>query len=226
MRRVRRVKSHTQSAKHEFFPEAGCDKACPPDASQKHPHGLGQMQLVGDVVCVADTPDGGAERNRPQPVSQKSKLRLGTHVAVIQKQCAESGAGDQRMRVSGFHLSAYVVESRAVRRMEKRSSLVRQVVPDDEAGTTNAVEVLRALDEITRPRAPNPPVFYEVACFIFRRTEPVHQPGTDQVIRIKLYHILRIPLRFRVVPSRSQLNHLVLNRRVVSVFLRWPRMIK
>ena len=161
------------------------------------------MMLAASVVSVADTPNGGAKWNYCQPVSQVSKLRGGTYVAVVQKQCAYSRARNQQMCISGFDLLARVVKFGAVTRMEKRSSFIRQVASDDETRTTDAIELFRVLNKITRSRAPDPPVLYKVASFIFGRNEPVHQPGTDQIIPIKLHYVLWIPQRFRVVPSRA-----------------------
>lgn len=89
------------------------------------------MMLAASVVSVADTPNGGAKWNYCQPVSQVSKLRVGTYVAVVQKQRACSRARDKRMSISSFDLLAHVVKFRAVTRMEKRSSFIRQVASDD-----------------------------------------------------------------------------------------------
>ena len=67
-----------RSIKHEFFPQARRDQACPPEASQKHPQRLDAIMPAAGIVAVSGAKNRGAERHGRQPVAQISKLRLGT----------------------------------------------------------------------------------------------------------------------------------------------------
>ena len=67
-----------RSIKHEFFPEARCDQAGPPEASQKHPQRLDPIMPAAGIVAVSGAKNCGAERHGREPAAQISKLRLGT----------------------------------------------------------------------------------------------------------------------------------------------------
>ena len=67
-----------RSTKHELFFQGRCDQACPPEASQKHPHRLDPIMPTACIVAVTDTANRGAERHCCEPVAQISKLRRGT----------------------------------------------------------------------------------------------------------------------------------------------------
>src|SRR6266478_3772150 len=95
--------------------------------------------------------------------------------------------------ITSGKLGTHIIQYRTFHLGQKRSSAIRQITPDNQAGTTDAVEVLRALNKVTRSRAPNPPVFYKTTSFAVCTSQPVHQSGTDQVIPINLHHVLGIP---------------------------------
>ena len=65
----RPMRSVIRSTKHEFFPQARRDQACPPEGSQKHPHRLNPIMPTAGIVAVSGTKNCGVERHGRQPVA-------------------------------------------------------------------------------------------------------------------------------------------------------------
>ena len=131
-------------------------------------------------------------------ISELSHIAL---VVIVQEESADSKPGNERIMIGGCEPRSCLIKAETFHLREERSTSIGKITSDDQTGRAYSIEVLGPLDEITRTRAPNPPMFYKITRFAVGILQPLNQLCANKIVGVEFHHIPGVPCSLRVLPG-------------------------